>query len=395
MQHDLPSPETTSPVSQENSCPTIEVSVSTLHLGDSPIQAAVNALKSSDEFALQKARAILLVYDEVWRKKIEDNFVVVDVEKEFRFDLLNPDTSGKSRSFVEGGKFDVLVRRKDRNALVVIEHKTAADDISEGSDYWDRLRMDTQVSKYFLAATQMGEEVEGVLYDAVKKTAHRPKDIPELCDDGKKIVLDSNGDRVFLKNGEPRQTADEEKGWKLKSRPETPYEYGCRIHAIYKENANDLFKSQMIYRSDTDTLEYMRDAFALTQQIIYARSKNLWPRNPGACMEFGRCEYFDLCCGRASVDGIRYKETNVFNPELSIPVTDDRQILTKSRCSALRKCPRYHKLKYEDTVVRLGEESDALAFGTLYHQGLEAYYNAIKTIQSSPASNTFCNKGDN
>lgn len=49
------------------------------------------------------------------------------------------------------------------------------------------------------------------------------------------------------------------------------------------------------------------------------------------------------------------------------------ELLTASRLRAYRKCPRYERLTYRDGW-RTVETPDALAFGTLWHLGLEAWW---------------------
>ena len=77
----------------------------------------------------------------------------------------------------------------------------------------------------------------------------------------------------------------------------------------------------------------------------------------------------------------RFGKTERAHAELKIQSDGDRQLLTNSRCTAFRKCTRYHFLKYEERIQRIhGEESEALALGTLVHLGLEAYFNTLKSI---------------
>jgi hypothetical protein len=355
----------------------------------SALQQALAALKSDDRFALARARAMLTVYDEHWSEALRD-YQVLDVEREFCFPLLNPETEAPSRSFDEAGKMDVLVCHIPTQHLVVMEHKTTAEPVSPDSDYWDRLRMDNQCSKYYLAASQLGlGEVDHVLYDVMHKPAQRPATIPERDGEGFKIVLDSAGNRVMSANGKkPRESADPERGWVLKSRPETPEEFEARLLSLMRVAPLEYFAQREVPRLNSDILEYMADAWAVGQQLLYFRSRKLWSRNSQACKQYSTCEFYDLCCGRACVDGVRFARREKVHAELSIQAGDHganggtRELLTNSRCSAFNKCRRYHKLRYEDRIERVEPESEALQFGTLIHAGLEAYYNALKGSQS-------------
>jgi hypothetical protein len=344
------------------------------------MKAILDQLKSEDAYALARARALITVYDETWRSKWDD-YEILDVEREFQFPLLNPETETASRSFDEAGKIDVLARHKPTKRLVVIEHKTTSDSVAPDSDYWDRTRMDTQCSKYYLAAAQSGEEVGGILYDAIAKPGQRPSQIPTLDAQGFKIVLDFNGNRVMTKDGKkPRETADVAQGWTVQGRIETPEEFEARLLAVLRATPGDYFAQREVGRLDSDILEYMKDAWALSQQLLYARQHNLWPRNPQACKMMGTCEMFDLCCGRASVDGVRYVKSDLVHKELKIQ-GGDHQLLTNSRGNAYRKCARYHFLRYEQPVEKVQDEdaNSALRFGQLVHAGLELYFLALKT----------------
>jgi hypothetical protein len=347
------------------------------------LDLACNAIRSDDKFAVAKAQAMVVGYHHFWQDMWKD-YRVLDVELEFTFPLINPDTEGVSRSFVEAGKIDAKLQRRSTGAVQILEHKTTTDDIDPASDYWDRLRMDTQVSKYFLSAVHAGDKVDGVIYDVLHKPGQRPTKIPLRDTEGRKIVLDRNGQRVMTKDGKkPRETPDVELGYELQTRPETPDEYYIRIGSEIQANPTRYYAQKHVTRLDEDLIEYMNDAWQLSQQVLFFRQKSLWPRNPNACKAYNAtCEYFDLCCGRASVDGFRYGKAQAAHAELKTQSAGDRELLTNSRCTAFRKCPRYHQLKYEMMVKKIqdDEATEALRLGTLVHLGLEAYFNTLKRL---------------
>lgn len=341
------------------------------------LEKALAVIKSDDPYADARVRALMTVYHEVWAEKWK-SYDIIAVEREFSFPLLNPETEAESRSFDEGGKMDVLVRHRLHKRISVVEHKTTQDSVMPDSDYWTRLRMDTQCSKYFLAASVSGEDVEGVLYDVIRKPQNRPLAIPLRDPEGVKIVLDANGQRVRTKDGKKwRESADTENGYVLQTRPETAEEFEARLLEVLRENPSGFFAHREVPRLDSDILEYMSDAWALGQQILYFRFRNIWPRNPDACDQFGMCPMFDLCAGRSAVDGIRYRHRENTHPELRIQ-QGEHELLTKSRSQALKKCSRFHKLYYEDKIERVDEDPEALKVGTLMHSALEAYFNGLK-----------------
>ena len=194
---------------------------------------------------------------------------VISVEEEFSFPLMNPETEHPSKTFVEAGKIDGILREKSTGAIKVLEHKTTSESVDAGSDYWARLAMDGQISKYVLAAMQSGRDVRSVVYDVAKKPGIRP-----------------------LRADKPNA--------------ETPEEFFARNLATIRENPSAYYIQREIPRSDSDIVEYCNDAWALSKQILFYRQFKLWPRNTSACTAYGQCEFFDLCAGRASVDGIRF-----------------------------------------------------------------------------------------
>lgn len=336
-----------------------------------------------DAFSVAKANAMLTVWAEKWAKKWAD-YTVLEVEHEFKFPLLNPETEAASRSFLEAGKIDVLIQHKATKKIVVVEHKTTSEAIDPGSDYWDRLRMDTQCSKYYLAASHMNVgDVGSILYDVLRKPLQRPSTIPDLDPDGYKIVKDAVGTRIYTTNGKkPRETGDPDRGWVVQGRPETPDEYRDRLLAVLRSAPDDYLAQREIPRLNSDLIEYMSDAWSNSQQILYFRNRGLWARNPQACKIMGTCDFFDLCCGRASVDGVRYAHRDQANPELTIQ-GGDLDLLTASRTNAFNKCRRYHKLKYEDLIDRVTEDDNgARAFGSLVHSALQAFFESLKSAQT-------------
>lgn len=355
-------------------------------IGNEALDKALSVITSVDVFAVAKARAMVRGYHAQWAHAWAE-YKVLEVEKEFAFPLLNPETSGASRSFSEAGKMDLILQRRRDAAIIVVEHKSSSDDLDPSSNYWDRLRMDTQVSKYFLAAQTAGiGEVGGVMYDVLGKPGQRPSKIPLTDSEGKKIVLDAGGTRVKTADGKKfRETGDTEKGYLLQTREELPQEFEQRVSEVIKADPHRYYAQRQVARLNSDILEYMDDTWSLSQQILYFRSRKLWPRNPQACTAYGStCEFFDLCSGRASVDGVRYRKSDVAHAELKIQQDGQLQLLTNSRGQSLKRCARHHQLRYEDQIQRIqaDEAAEALHLGTLVHLGLEQYFTHIKLTQN-------------
>ena len=341
--------------------------------------SAVELDERKQEGLKAKAHALFDTWRTAFGEQVLDKGLTpIEVEGEFTFPLVNPENGKESEIFVESGKRDGVMQDNDGN-IWLLEHKTSSEDISPGSNYWKRLSIDTQISKYLLSLIHEypDRQVMGVIYDVVKKPALRFGTRAVLDDDGKKIVRDADGNRVWNKNGTPKQSVSAGSEHTLDTRDETPEEYELRCRTSIEENPTSFIEIQKVAQTDETLLEYMKDAWASAEQILYWREKNLWPRNPESCLHYGSCEFLELCVGQADIDGIRYRERSSAHPELdSAPSVTEKELLTNSRLRALRKCNRYHFHRYEQPIEPVREYSEALWFGSYWHDQLEDYLGA-------------------
>ena len=68
-------------------------------------------------------------------------------------------------------------------SLFLYEHKTTSDDISPGSPWWRRvISIDPQVTIYLNGLQASGLDCRGVVYDALRKPAHRPSSKGETAE---------------------------------------------------------------------------------------------------------------------------------------------------------------------------------------------------------------------
>lgn len=248
----------------------------------------------SDPFDLVRAEEMIRLYDSYWSEPFE----VLAVEREFDCDLVNPLTGRPSRTVRLAGKLDVVVRTRDGRVLVV-EHKTSSQDISSGSDYWKTLQLDNQISAYFVGAKSLGFDVEGCLYDVLGKPAQRPyKATPEA-------------DRKYTKAGAlyANQHAEDE----------TPEEYRLRVRAALEAEPSRYLVRGEVSRLESEESEALWDFWTTAHQIREGDRANHWPRNPDACVRYGRtCEFFGICTGTASLDDeTMFIKTDNPHPELN------------------------------------------------------------------------------
>lgn len=264
-----------------------------------------------------KLQVLLTGYDLRWRDEAAF-YEVLGVELQFEGALTNPKTGRQSQLWKLAGKLDVLVRDTRDGLVRVVEHKSSSEDVSPGSDYWRRLKMDGQVSVYFEGGRILGHEVYAVLYDVVGKLRHEFTQVPVLDEHGNKIVHDSKGERVRTKQGKWRQTGDTAEGYVLQTRPETPEEFQQRVAGLVAEAPEKYFSRAEVHRLEQELADGITDVWQLGQSLRDEEIAERFPRNPDACMQPGRtCAFFAACAGEASLDDQRlYARSDVVHPEL-------------------------------------------------------------------------------
>ena len=247
-----------------------------------------------------------------------DTLEYVEIEKPWSMPLVNPATGRESRTYQLAGKRDGLVRVPDAR-LFVLERKTTGEEIGPDSEYWLRLRCDQQISLYTLSALHEGHDVSGVLYDVIRKPTIRPRQIPLLDEAGLKMVVDeATGERMFNKDGKPRQSAGP--GMKLATRQETPEEFGARLLADIEERPDYYFQRREVPRLEDDLQAFRLECWQQAQLLSDCRRWGRWFRNVGrnTC---SFCEYSRLCLQSITVvpeappDG--FEIANNVHPELT------------------------------------------------------------------------------
>lgn len=247
------------------------------------LEAAITAMRAHedvDPFQLVMAEELMVAYTARWG---DVPFHVIAVERQFEMPLINPETSAPSRTWKRGGKIDVIVSDPEQCRILIVEHKTTASDIEQGSSYWKRVRaLDTQVSTYLAGARSLGHHPEACLYDVVRKPALRPlKATPEA-------------DRKYTKKGflyaSQRET------------DETAEEYRIRLRDDINERPERYLARGEIVRLDEEEREHAFDVWQMTKLLREAENAGFAPRNPDACTSFGGCPYLPVCEGEASID---------------------------------------------------------------------------------------------
>lgn len=262
------------------------------------LTVALAAIKAEDPYEAAKARVMMIGYHLRWSAELE-YFEVLGVEVKFEVELRNPATGAASRTWRLAGKVDVLVRDIRTRQKRLIEHKTSAEDLSPGSNYFKRLRIDGQVSVYFEGARSLGHDVADCIYDVLGKPSHRPlKATPEES-------------RKYTKGGQLYAAQ--------RDRDETPEEYEARIGAAVAEAPEKYFVRVEVVRLEEEMKDALLDVWQLGQELREAELAGRKPKNPEHCITiFGTCSFFPVCTGEASLDDTTlFQRIEDVHPELS------------------------------------------------------------------------------
>jgi hypothetical protein len=257
---------------------------------------------------------------------------------------------------VEANLSDLFHVQRQELPMLVIEHKTTSEDIGAGSFYWQRLTIDSQASLYFDGMKAKGFDVHGVLYDLLRKPGLEP--------------LKATKEIKIRKDGAPyanQRIADE-----------TPDEYRDRILAAIAEDPNRYFQRGVVVRLESESEDAAWDRWQTAESIRLARHSSRWPRNAGACWEYGRpCDYWAICSGQTTADDREQFEARETKTHLPIQ-------LSQSGMKTFRACPRRYKFAYE-VGIRSRKSSESLKTGRSIHSALEQWWKTNGDLDAARA----------
>jgi len=262
---------------------------------DSRLNKALGAIFVSDADELDKvvASELIIGYDARWSS---EQIETVAVERSFEMPLVNPISGATSRTWIVGGKLDLLV--KVNGKIMLGEHKTSSENIIPGSVYWQRLQLDSQISTYYAGARAEGFDVEGCMYDVIGKPRIRPY---------KATAVEA---RKYKKDGTlyANQHADDE----------SLTEFRTRLHADIAENPDQYYQRGEVYRNYEEERLAACDLWQLALNIRACEKSNAWPRNPDGCWKYQRaCDYWPVCIGERSIDDpFMYRKATTQHEEL-------------------------------------------------------------------------------
>lgn len=145
------------------------------------LTAAIGDVSTLDELQIATLTGLLTGYYECYD---HDPIKELQPEREFLFPLAG------SRTFDIAGKIDGLGIHEDGRPLL-LEHKTTIDSVEPNSDYWSRLRCNSQIMQYCHAARTCGTPVELILYDVTRKPSIRQRANETVEEYGARLTADT------------------------------------------------------------------------------------------------------------------------------------------------------------------------------------------------------------
>ena len=203
---------------------------------------------------------LVIAYDARWAASMAD-YEVIGVEVEFVATI-----PGRKRLRV-AGKLDAIVRRRADGVVMFVEHKTSGADLSLGSTYWARLRMDPQVSIYFAGARELGHDPHACVYDVLVRPDLRPlKATPtELRKYTKATAKEPS--RLYANQRENDETIDE---------------FRKRLAAAVVAAPETYFARAEIVRLESEIEESQRDVEELASRSRQGPITGVAARNPNS-----------------------------------------------------------------------------------------------------------------
>jgi hypothetical protein len=332
--------------------------------------ATVNAEETTDNaLVCAKVRALLHGYAARWLEG-DKQVSVLAVEVTSRAPVTNPGTGRGSRKFSAAGVLDVLIERHGRRCL--LDHKTTSEDVEDpASTYWRQLIVEAQPSHYMLLEWLNGRKIDEAVWDVVKKPSISPRQFKSKAE--KALAVSAR--KWFDHN-----LGDDTLAYLQTEDRENMEMYEARLtHDCTTERPDRYFQRRSVPRLDQDIMAYAKELWEAGQILLDARNKDRWPKHPRSCMAHGRpCEYLGICSGFDTLESNRWRVVEQVHREIPDLEGSGIDVLTFSSITTYQQCPRKYFYRYERGIERTDEEeAEALYFGTIFHLGLAAYWQAL------------------
>jgi len=302
-----------------------------------------------------------------------DPYIPVEAEAERTLPIPNSD-------YTAFGKLDTLVTLDGINELYQMEHKTGTRD-ADSDDVFPFVTspVNSQITTYSLLQQANGEPINHTIVDYAKVPGLRPKAIPVgKKADEKGTLREIRGQGTYF--GFPLSVEAKAHYRESGNTREIPECFGYRVREHISKSPNKYYyRKSPVIRTQLDHLEQLESLEQLTRDIDRAAEEEhlgSYYKNTTNCMSFNsKCDYFDLCAGTSTVDNGDWESRSGSSGTGS-------KFLSYSKATCFMSCRRKFKYRYVDKIQKRKGGAKQLRLGSLFHIGLEAYYEKLIEIQS-------------
>lgn len=283
------------------------------------LAVALSALPhDASAYDAARLRAMVMAYAAMWNRV---RCIVRHVELPFQIPLNHPVTGAAHELFERAGKIDLVIGFPNGDRLV--EHKSSAADVGEGSAYRQRLILDEQLSHYESVLEAMGSRVTGIVYDVLKKPALKP-------------LLATPEERRYMKQRKPAKPKKPTKKNPNPAPPPPPPPPELRKGVRLEDESMPAFEARLIEkilaapqdyvfqigvaRLREQKAEWLRQVWSQAELMRFALENEHTPRNSRSCHNVygSHCDYLDVCEGTARLeDPSRFERLTDVHPELA------------------------------------------------------------------------------
>jgi len=229
-------------------------------------------LKSMDSYS--RAAAMMRGYVNTYP---EEEFEVIELEKKFEGNIINPKTHKTSLTLKLAGKIDGIV--KQGNSYFLLEHKTAS---TIDENYLSKLWNDFQITIYAWYAREcFNIPITGIIYNILGKTK----------------VKQSKGEterEFLLRKQELIAKSKTGKSAAKRKMPESNEDFQTKLAKVY--NDSKMFHREVIYLTEDNFTALLSELWQLSQAFLHARRTGNFYRNTGQCYQyFSQCSYHAIC----------------------------------------------------------------------------------------------------
>lgn len=369
---------------------------------------------STDRVLIVKAKAIIRNYFKAHGEAF-NKLIPVSSGEFYELEVLNPDSGRKRKAeYLHTGKIDGIVAGTfgDRTGRFLIERKITDQDIRSDSQFWNRIRIDSQLDEYALAYWQQnGQMIDGIIFDAIKQPGIRPKTITQaeihlIATEGTYCGEKVDRDMITYCHEWTKERAEfdsrkKEHAKRKKSDPtvgdfeeeappqpeETPELFGIRFAKHLEQNLSECFAFQFVPISREKVLNWARELWTLSGIARESDRFAFSPRNCQSCFNFSQsCEYVPLCSGVENPVDEETGEIQELSNRWQIvkPSEQQKKRLSMSRLKVLQDCPRKHWFRHVAGIVPVNEPtSERLLLIRLVQKGIETVWQRQQQISEN------------